>query len=67
MGPDVTAPAKAPDVSTPDATLLVADGDILETPTQVEKAYIQGRTVDLSSRHTRLWKKYLEKYRRQAD
>lgn len=48
-----------------DATLLVADGDILETPTQVEAAYIQGRQVDLSDRQKRLWKKYQEKYSRQ--
>jgi hypothetical protein len=48
------------------ATLLVADGDILETPTQVEMAYIEGRQVDLSDRQKRLWKKYQEKYRRQA-
>lgn len=48
-----------------DATLFIADGDILETPTQVESAFIQGRTVDLSDRHKRLWKKYEEKYRRQ--
>ncbi len=48
-----------------DATLFIADGDILETPTQVETALIQGRQVDLSDRQKRLWKKYQEKYRRQ--
>jgi len=48
-----------------DATLFVADGDILETPTRVERAYIQGRAVDLTNRHTRLWEKYQEKQRRQ--
>ncbi len=48
-----------------DATLFITDGDILETPTQVEMAYIQGRAVDLSDRHKRLWEKYREKYRRQ--
>ncbi len=47
-----------------DATLMVVNGDPLETPTQVEQAYIQGRKIDLSSRHTRLWEKYKEKYRR---
>ena len=46
------------------ATLFLADGDILETPTQVEAAFIQGRAVDLNDRHKRLWKKYQEKYRR---
>jgi imidazolonepropionase-like amidohydrolase len=47
-----------------DATLLVADGDLLETPTRVERAFIQGRDVDLSNRHKRLWRKYQEKQRR---
>jgi imidazolonepropionase-like amidohydrolase len=47
-----------------DATLFVTDGDILETSTQVEMAFIQGRQVDLSNRHKRLWNKYQEKYRR---
>ena len=47
------------------ATLIVTDGDILETPTQVLSAYIQGRPVSLNNRHKRLWEKYKEKYRRQ--
>jgi imidazolonepropionase-like amidohydrolase len=46
-----------------DATLFIADGDTLETATQVEAAYIQGRPVDLSNRHKRLWQKYQQKYR----
>jgi imidazolonepropionase-like amidohydrolase len=46
------------------ATFFIADGDPLETATQVEAAYIQGRKVDLNDRHKRLWKKYEEKYRR---
>jgi len=49
-----------------DATLFIADGDPLETATQIEAAYIQGRHVDLNSRHTRLWKKYQTKYQRLA-
>ncbi|MCH8922679.1 MAG: amidohydrolase family protein [Planctomycetes bacterium] len=48
-----------------DATLFVADGDILEIPTHVTAAYIQGRVVDLSNRHTRLYQKYQQRYRRQ--
>ena len=48
-----------------DATLFSADGDILEPPTLVQAAYVQGRAVDLNDRHKRLWKKYEEKYRRQ--
>jgi imidazolonepropionase-like amidohydrolase len=47
-----------------DATLIVTDGDVLETPTHVEAAFIQGRRVDLDNRHKRLWRKYQEKYRR---
>lgn len=45
-----------------DATLFIADGDILETPTQVTHAFVQGRVVDLNSRHTQLYKKYRAKY-----
>ncbi len=48
-----------------DATLFIADGDPLETATQIERAYVGGREIDLSDRHKRLWKKYEEKYRRQ--
>jgi imidazolonepropionase-like amidohydrolase len=47
-----------------DATLIVTDGDLLETATQVESAFVQGRAVDLDNRHKRLWRKYQEKYRR---
>ena len=45
-----------------DATLIVTTGDPLETPTQVEQAYVQGRMIELTSRHTRLWEKYKQKY-----
>ncbi len=48
-----------------DATLILADGNILETPTQVTKAYIQGRLVDLTSKHTQLNEKYKAKYKQQ--
>ena len=47
-----------------DATFIVTDGDPLETPTLVERAYVQGREVDLSDRHKRLWRKYQERLRR---
>ncbi len=50
-----------------DATLFVADGNILETPTQVELAFVKGRRVDLNNRHTQLYQKYTEKYRRLAE
>ncbi|MEE8142159.1 MAG: hypothetical protein V3T77_03595, partial [Planctomycetota bacterium] len=46
------------------ATLMVTDGDPLEITTQVEMLWIDGRAVDLSSRHTRLYKKYEERLRR---
>lgn len=47
-----------------DATLFVCSGDPLDTSTQVEAVFIQGRAVELNDRHKRLWKKYEEKYRR---
>lgn len=47
-----------------DATLIVTDGDPLEIMTQVEMEFIQGRNIDLSSRHTELYEKYKEKYTR---
>jgi imidazolonepropionase-like amidohydrolase len=46
-----------------DATIFVSDGDPLETETQVTAAWIQGRKVDLTSRHTQLYEKYQIKYR----
>jgi imidazolonepropionase-like amidohydrolase len=45
-----------------DATLIITDGDPLEITTQVEMEFIQGREIDLTSRHTQLYEKYLEKY-----
>lgn len=48
-----------------DATLIVTTGDPLEITTQVQRAYIQGRPVDLSNRQTRLWQKYQQKYEQQ--
>jgi imidazolonepropionase-like amidohydrolase len=50
-----------------DATVFVADGNILEIPTHVTAAFIQGRAVDLSNRHKRLYQKYKQRYRRQSD
>lgn len=41
-----------------DATLILTDGDILDIPTHVEAAFIQGRPVDLNDRHKRLNAKY---------
>ena len=47
------------------ATLFVSDGDALDTKTnKLMAAFIDGREVDLSSRHTRLAKKYRERLQR---
>ena len=45
------------------ATLFVADGNILETTSIVTQAWIQGRSIDLSNKQTKLRDKYQEKYR----
>lgn len=44
------------------ATLIVTDGDILEIPTQVKLAFIDGAQIDLRSRHTELYEKYRRRY-----
>ena len=44
-----------------DATFIVTDGDPLDIRTRVERAFVQGREIDLSSRHTTLYEKYAEK------
>lgn len=48
------------------ATLVITDGHLLESDTQVLKAFIAGRTVDLRSRHTMLYEKYKIKYQQRA-
>jgi len=45
------------------ATLFVCDGDPLEVTTRVERAFIDGREIDLSNKQTKLAEKYREKYR----
>jgi imidazolonepropionase-like amidohydrolase len=45
------------------ATLIVTDGDPLEITTKVERAFISGRELDLSSKQTKLAEKYRAKYR----
>jgi imidazolonepropionase-like amidohydrolase len=47
-----------------DATLIVTNGNPMEIRTQVEQEYIQGRAIDLNSRHTQLYQKYQTKYER---
>lgn len=49
-----------------DATLVIADGNILDIRTNVEVAFIQGRRVDLSDRHKKLYYKYDQRINRQA-
>jgi hypothetical protein len=45
------------------ASVMLTDGDILEIPTHVERAWIDGREIDLSNKQTKLAEKYREKYR----
>jgi len=45
------------------ATFFIATGDPLELTTTVERAFIDGREIDLRSKHTELYEKYREKYR----
>lgn len=47
------------------ATLIVTDGSPLEVTTKIERAYIDGRLIDLSNKQTKLADKYREKYRQQ--
>jgi imidazolonepropionase-like amidohydrolase len=46
------------------ATLMITDGNPLEITTNVKRAFISGREIDLASKHTRLYDKYREKQRR---
>ena len=46
-----------------DATLIVTTGDPLEISSIVRMEFIQGKKIDLRSRHTILYDKYREKYK----
>ncbi|MEE9464515.1 MAG: amidohydrolase family protein [Candidatus Neomarinimicrobiota bacterium] len=46
-----------------DATLIVTNGDPLDIRSHVEMMFIQGRRVDLTSKHTQLYEKYRERHR----
>jgi imidazolonepropionase-like amidohydrolase len=46
-----------------EATFIVTNGDPLDTMTKVEQAFIKGRAIDLTSRHTTLYAKYRERLR----
>ena len=48
------------------ATLIITSGDPLEMTTDVEMAFIDGREIDLPSRHTQLRDKYREKYKQKG-
>ena len=41
-----------------DATLIVSDRDILDFRYNVVAAYVDGRALDLSDRHKRLYERY---------
>lgn len=41
------------------ADMIVTDGDPLEVKTSVKRMFIQGKEVDLESKHTKLYKKYM--------
>jgi imidazolonepropionase-like amidohydrolase len=41
------------------ADLIITDGDPLETATQIKQMFIKGKSVDLTSKHTKLYEKYM--------
>lgn len=41
------------------ADIMLIDGDPLEIRSEVKRLFIQGKEVDLESRHTRLYKRYM--------
>jgi imidazolonepropionase-like amidohydrolase len=47
-----------------DATIIVTNGDPLEIMSHVEMEFIGGKNIPLTTRHTRLYDKYRERYRR---
>ncbi len=40
------------------ANIVVADGDLLDVPTQIAHVLIRGQEIELISRHTRLWETF---------
>ncbi|MCE7972847.1 MAG: hypothetical protein DYG92_00770 [Leptolyngbya sp. PLA1] len=49
------------------ATIIVTTGSPLEVTTAIEWAFIDGRLIDLTNKHTRLYDKYRERYRQTGD
>ena len=43
------------------ADLILTDGDPLETKTQIKQMFIAGKSVDLESKHYKLYQKYLNR------
>ncbi len=43
------------------ANLVVADGDILEYQTKIHQVFVKGKPISLESKHTQLFKKYLNR------
>jgi imidazolonepropionase-like amidohydrolase len=46
-----------------DATLIITTGDPLDYPTTIERAFIQGRDIDMMDAHRFFFEKYMEKVR----
>jgi imidazolonepropionase-like amidohydrolase len=46
-----------------DASIIVADGNLLELSTRIEQVYIQGRLVHMYDKHLRLYDRFKERYR----
>ncbi len=44
-----------------DASIIITDGNPLEFATQIEKMFIQGREIDMQSKHHQLYHKYRQK------
>ncbi len=48
-----------------DATLMITDGNPLELWTSKEQVFIQGRRIDMTDKHKRLFERYMEKHRQE--
>ncbi len=47
-----------------DASLIIANGNLLHLSTQIEQVYIKGRKTDMKDHHKLLYEMYMEKYER---
>lgn len=45
-----------------EASLIIADGNLLELSTTVEQVFIQGRRIHMYDKHRRLFERYRERY-----